>query len=287
MSAPADSTLENLWIAVSYDRQGEVEAYIKQGGDLNILNKDGEPLFLVAINSGKTWLFDMLLLHGADVNVKDSLGDPLICDAARFGMPSFLNRLLASGVNLDVVDRHGHSPLELALDSRNPNAVRALVQCGLPIPDRFSDGQPAWKKIKTSSLMALLQSYDVNLTIEDGTGQNILHHLAKNDVGKQAWEMADDLGLDINGRDLHGSTPLILAAEHGNVDACEFLLARGADITLKNNDGRDAWGSLTLARLWPSPKTQQVQDLLAQERQRLLAELAAPRRGTPAKPKPL
>ena len=50
---------------------------------------------------------------------------------------------------------------------------------------------------------------------------------------------------DLNARDDHGSSALILAAGSGNVVSVEALLNAGADVTLKDNDGKTA---LALAR---------------------------------------
>ena len=48
----------------------------------------------------------------------------------------------------------------------------------------------------------------------------------------------------INATDLNGFTPLMIAASRANIEICTLLLACGADITLKNLNGKDA---ITLA----------------------------------------
>lgn len=52
-------------------------------------------------------------------------------------------------------------------------------------------------------------------------------------------------GLDINQQERAGYTPLMLAAQRGNAEVVEILLKCGADMSLKNRNGKNA---LTLAR---------------------------------------
>lgn len=46
--------------------------------------------------------------------------------------------------------------------------------------------------------------------------------------------------LDIECRDADGNTPLLLSAKCGNVDICEFLLKKGANIHARNDVGGTA-----------------------------------------------
>jgi ankyrin repeat protein len=49
-------------------------------------------------------------------------------------------------------------------------------------------------------------------------------------------------GADVNVRQRHGWTPLHGAADHGDVDVVEALLAAGADPLARHDDGLDAAG---------------------------------------------
>ncbi|MBL6621225.1 MAG: hypothetical protein ISP24_00895 [Rickettsiales bacterium] len=49
-------------------------------------------------------------------------------------------------------------------------------------------------------------------------------------------------GADINAKNIHGKTPLLLALEfhHNNIDLSKKLLEEGADFTIKNPEGKNA-----------------------------------------------
>ena len=47
-------------------------------------------------------------------------------------------------------------------------------------------------------------------------------------------------GAPLDGRDVSGRSPLMLAAERGHVDLCRLLLSHGADLRLTDDRGRDA-----------------------------------------------
>ena len=64
----------------------------------------------------------------------------------------------------------------------------------------------------------------------------VLHRAAegRND---EIIEKLLSLGLDIDSRRSAGTTPLMVAAVNGRLNAFNFLLERGSDPTLKNNNG--------------------------------------------------
>lgn len=59
-----------------------------------------------------------------------------------------------------------------------------------------------------------------------GSVQSVRHHIS--------------IGRDVNTRDNLGMTPLMYAAKKGFEDICSLLIEAGADLYLKNNDGKDA-----------------------------------------------
>jgi ankyrin repeat protein len=68
---------------------------------------------------------------------------------------------------------------------------------------------------------------------------------AVNSGNTTAVEKAIAGGQDVNKKDKNGNTPLILAARHGDVAIVKALVTKGANVTMKNNDGDDALLALT------------------------------------------
>jgi ankyrin repeat protein len=87
---------------------------------------------------------------------------------------------------------------------------------------------------------------------------NIDHFLATAGCGAttELQELLDK-GAQINGKNVHGLTALMMASQNGHIGAVQFLLSRGADVNAKDKDGDTA---LKLATQYgPHPE---VQDLL-------------------------
>jgi hypothetical protein len=55
-------------------------------------------------------------------------------------------------------------------------------------------------------------------------------------------------GHDVNRRDRFGVTPIMLAAINGRSEVCRLLIAAGADLSVRDNDG---WGLLRMAKNSP------------------------------------
>lgn len=78
-------------------------------------------------------------------------------------------------------------------------------------------------------MLALNQGVNINANNDRG---NALCGSARNNRIEVCKFLIDNYA-DINLFDVHGQTPIMLAAEYGNIGVCELLLSHGADITAK------------------------------------------------------
>jgi ankyrin repeat protein len=72
-----------------------------------------------------------------------------------------------------------------------------------------------------------------------------------------------DLGVQVNGADDEGRTPLMAAVESDNLDAVKLLIENGAAVDMSDAEGRDA-----LARIGPvnsGPLAERLGECLSQE----------------------
>lgn len=76
-----------------------------------------------------------------------------------------------------------------------------------------------------------------------GTKDEILHRNVK-DQNLVALQKSVQAGADINQKDGHGYTPLILAAYYGYGPLVKYLCEKGADLNAQNKDG---WSALLYA----------------------------------------
>lgn len=170
-----------------------------------------------------------LLVRGVDPNGRDSRGRSALEAALRESSGRALDNLLALP-NLDVnaTNASDETPLMLAALLGQLDAVKKLFARGAQV------NKPGWTP---------------------------LHYACSGpDDGVIAWLLAH--GAEINARSPNGSTPLMMAARYGALDAPGVLLAGGADVQLRNEQGlqavdfaraagRDSWVKKLLALTAP------------------------------------
>lgn len=151
-----------------------------------------------------------------------------------------VNGLLAQGFDPNQRDEKGQVPLFLALRSESRQVVAAL----LANPKTDIDAVNAHGE--TPVMMAALRG-DLALTrqlLDRGAritreGWTPLHYAASGPEPRVV-ELLLDRGAPIDARSPNGTTPLMMAARYGAIDAADLLARRGADRVVRNDRGLNA-----------------------------------------------
>jgi ankyrin repeat protein len=207
--------------------EAKVRLLLSRGAAIDIRQMEGRtPLYQAAsLGNGHTVL-RMLLQKRADANVPLANGrTPLMAAAAR-GDVEAMTLLLDAKAKVDARDGAGETALMLAATAGNPQAVRLLL-------DRGADARARTKRNETA--LGNAGSSGVEETV-----RLLLVH-----------------GADVNVRNIHGYSPLMLAASSDAIPAgvVELLLAHGADTRFTGDYDETARdlaakrGDTTVARL--------------------------------------
>ena len=142
-----------------------------------------------------------------------------MCRAARSGDPQAVALLLEGGVDARSVDDDGQPAIQLAVLAGDGEGCRALL----------AGGADPWA-LNYAGQTALDSVADVT----DGAAREELAHVLA-DTSPRA-------GVDVDSRHADGATALHLAAFDGNAPLVDELLARGADLSLRDSvfDGTPA-----------------------------------------------
>lgn len=185
----------------------------------------------------------------------DNYGHPLseqvapLHVAAEQGAVAAARVLLEAGANPNAVDKQGNTPLILVAEHVRDAAtaeslVRLLLRYGADPARRNYKGQSAADCHPVQSVEHILVFNGIFLRSENqraelvnrlllqsstfgGGDWNLRQALLSGDEeGVKSW-LAD--GVDVNGRDDYGNTPLLLAVRSGNADMVRLLLRYGAE----------------------------------------------------------
>ena len=187
--------------------------------DINKRDDSGfAPLHLTCLH-GKTEIVQQLIDRGANVNLlseKDLLS-PMACLAQGRANLNFNEGTFYKIVS--ILKKAGGS-INRTKDEATPPVKAAIVHGDLDLLDFF-------------------MSVHVHIFVEDTDKRSMLHHcsLNPNSNSISVLRRLIDRGLDINGQDSDGNTPLHLALNPFNREIAEYLISAGADEEIKNWKG--------------------------------------------------
>ena len=150
------------------------------------------------------------LLRGINPNTPDERGRTALTLAMRQESWRVVDTLLiAPGIDLNLANRQGETPLMLAAIKGNLELVKKLVKRGADI------NREGWTPLHYAASAGLEHSVDI--------ASYLLEHSAYIDAASP-----------------NGSTPLMLAAQYSSEAMVKLLIAEGADVSLRNQQGLTA-----------------------------------------------
>ncbi len=182
--------------------------------EANDADENGITPLMLAAKEGNDWAVRKLLEAGADANARDKDGWTALMYAVRYQNSSDIVTLLKDGgASLRVRNSHNTTPLLLASSySRNPDILSILLQ----------GRSGAEEEVMRAFILAVQ---------DDVSGPAVKEEKLRIFIKK---------GVPVNGF-FHGLTPLMYACKYGSSSlAVRCLLEKGANMTLRGEDGRTA-----------------------------------------------
>lgn len=119
-----------LHILATSGQEFYLDKFLKQGADVNVIDKDGYSAVQRAILAKKKTAVNLLLGAGADVTVCDKDGASLLHYSVQTGSTSLVTLFINRGVDVNSADKYGWTPLHLAVLSGRADIVRLLLVNG-------------------------------------------------------------------------------------------------------------------------------------------------------------
>ena len=175
----------------------------------------------------------LLLSHDCDVNAQDKDGNAPAHLLAMRKHQNGLEEFVSKGANVNLRNNNGETCLHLAAD--NAGSVQCLLQYGSDVNVTTNNAQTALHSFFILSSEKKKPSKGLSLAIEKRF-QDI--------QGLKVIALLLDAGIDVNAQENRGMTACHLAAYFFDPkwinEIFRLLIRSGADITLRDNEGRNA-----------------------------------------------
>jgi len=220
---------------------------IRQGADVNAKDDTEQSAYLIATSEGHLELLRLALRNGAQVDDKDSWDGTGLIRAAERGHGLVAGELLRAGIDRDHVNRIGYQAIHEAIwlgedTAAYATTVRVLAAGGVQL-DRVSPSAGL-----TPLQMARERGFDglerILHTVTSAAAPAdpdtaLLRAAERGDA--DAAVVALRAGADIETRDEHRRTALLLASAVDHVAVAELLVALGADPDALDDRHDTAW----------------------------------------------
>jgi ankyrin repeat protein len=246
-----------LLYALERGWDGAAMLLLKKGASLGVRTKNGTNSLVVAARGGAPSLVDEVLKRSTDSEIKSVANlNMAMAEALYNGHGAAAVRLILAGADArcqsSVKEPDGTSTaynmLMIAAKAGADDAIDELVRRGLPVNAELPDGI-------TALMLALEEGHSdvVRRLIEKGAN---VHHKTKN--GYSTLMSASGGGVlafisqrldeteNVNGRTSAGLTALHFACKAKRIEACRFLLARGADVNAASSATKDGFQTTPL-----------------------------------------
>jgi ankyrin repeat protein len=175
----------------------------------------------------KHWFAVVALAAASVVHASPSIED--FVKAAEFNDPRVIEKQLQQGVDPNLTDSRGRSALFTAVREGSDRALGALLASDkVNVDAANADGETPLMLAAIRGSLPMAQALVKRGASVNRAGWTPLHYACSGpDNGVAAYLLAQ--GADINARSENGTTPLMMAARYGNADLVPLLLKAGAE----------------------------------------------------------
>jgi len=239
MPEPGEQTrLDARLIAAAWDNDIELaRRLIDRGADVNAQDDTQQSAFLIAASEGYVALLDLTMRQGADLDSKDSFNGTALIRATERGHAAIAGRLVRAGIDVDHVNNLGWTALHESVilgdgTERYVDTVRVLVAAGADVgipavDDDLTAGQHAEQMGQTAVADLLRKTAEAEDVRRRAAQEALLAAASDGDADAAALMLRSKA--DLEGRDDHDRTALLLASTYDRVPVARLLVALGAD----------------------------------------------------------
>ncbi len=228
---------QSLVEAVKNQNQAVVASLIEQGVDVNEAEGDGTTALIWAVHGSDVEIADLLIGSGADVNLANDYGHTALSQACTNGNSILAQKLLDAGANPNSVLWTGETVLMTCSHTGAAGGVQALLQHGADLHAAEQE------RGQTALMWAAAQGHPNVIRV-------LLEHGADLHARSRTVDLYEPLIAVTYSKNVYlpevkgGFTPLMFAAQSGDLESVQALVEAGADV---NDATPDDGSALVLA----------------------------------------
>ena len=224
----ADGTSPLHWAAY-HDDAATIDLLIRAGANVNAATDAGiTPLWVACSANTSAPTVRRLLDAGANANLAPNTGETALMWCARSGAHEAVRALLSSGATVDAREKSaGQTALMWAVASRHPEVVKTLLEVGADPRSRTNVTTELVYKGFRYITSPPAHSDGIIENAKRGGFTPLLFAAQQGD--RQSAELLLAAGVDVNDQDASGASVLVVAAHSGHSELARMLVERGAD----------------------------------------------------------
>ena len=207
---------------------------IENGADVNArTNEDCTPL-MIACDNDHVYAVKFLMEHGANVDHQDRDGRTAVHHAVNRNAYQCLSYLTENGADVDHQDRDGRTAVHHAVNSNAYQCLRYLTENGADVNARTYDGRtPLMIATARGHIKIAMYLIDHGAEVHDRRAalHNALHCSCTDPSSCEILSCMIENGGDFKAKTFGNRTPLMTAAEKGQIKVVTYLIERGVRST--------------------------------------------------------
>ncbi len=241
------SSNETPLLIAAKNRNYDMMSYlISKGANVNAKNKQGdtpliETIFLSFTEGSPLKCVMLLVQKGADVNLADNKGSTPVALASLTEQKDVVEYLVQKGADINRRGEEGETALTYAAGKANKQLFEYFVKLGANPNVKLDDSTTVLMRAADSNkiefVQSLLSKYKYKIGDKDTLGRNLLMHAVEKSDGQMIDYIVSKLHADVNCKDYHGTTSLMLAAGSFQLEKAKVLIKYGSRINAQDSDG--------------------------------------------------